>query len=65
MSVEVRSPDATITFVPPAPTSTWEFPRRISFCELAGATMPAKVGRWPAAPMLTQERPVVVTTVTE
>ena len=62
--VDVRLPDVTITFVPPAPTSTWEGPRRNFFWELFGFKMPSKLGDFPAAPMLTHERPVVVVTVT-
>ena len=36
VSVKVRLPDVTITLVPPAPTSTWDGPRRSSFWELLG-----------------------------
>ena len=44
--------------------STWEGPSRSSFWELSGFRTPAKLGLFPAAPMLTQERPVDVVTVT-
>ena len=59
-----EGPDVTMTLVPPAPTSTVEGPRSSSFWELLGFMMPANVAFFPAAPMLTQERPVDVVTVT-
>ena len=64
VNVDVRWPEVTMTFVPPAPTSTVEGSEEDLLLRAIGRTMLAKLGCRPAAPMLTQERPVDVVTVT-